>query len=71
MSSGAGAFVGTLWAVRTESSARFATAFYRSLVDGATLGTAALAARTEQQEDPLDPTWLAYTVYGDPFAIAD
>ncbi|WP_431899104.1 CHAT domain-containing protein [Micromonospora chalcea] len=70
MSSGAGAFVGTLWAVRTESSARFATAFYRSLAEGATLGAAALVARTEQQEDPLDPTWLAYTVYGDPFAIA-
>ncbi|WP_330441136.1 CHAT domain-containing protein [Micromonospora sp. NBC_00821] len=70
MSSGAGAFVGTLWAVRSDSSARFATAFYRSLADGATLGAAALAARIEQQDDPLDPTWLAYTVYGDPFATA-
>ncbi|MEU8184948.1 CHAT domain-containing protein [Micromonospora sp. NPDC049047] len=70
MSSGAGAFVGTLWAVRSDSSARFATAFYRSLADGATLGAAALAARVEQQDDPLDPTWLAYTVYGDPFAKA-
>ncbi|MFG3558458.1 CHAT domain-containing protein [Micromonospora sp. NPDC047557] len=70
MSSGAGAFVGTLWAVRSESSARFAIAFYESLAEGATLGAAALAARTEQQEDPLDPTWLAYSVYGDPFATA-
>ncbi|MGC5285316.1 CHAT domain-containing protein [Micromonospora sp. DT231] len=70
MSSGAGAFVGTLWAVRSDSSARFATAFYSSLADGATLGAAALAARVEQQDDPLDPTWLAYTVYGDPFATA-
>ncbi|MGW5559746.1 CHAT domain-containing protein [Micromonospora sp. NPDC003944] len=70
MSSGAGAFVGTLWAVRSDSSARFATAFYRYLADGATLGAAALAARIEQQNDPLDPTWLAYTVYGDPFATA-
>ncbi|GGO18684.1 CHAT domain-containing protein [Micromonospora parathelypteridis] len=70
MSSGAGAFVGTLWAVRSDSSARFATAFYQSLADGATLGAAALAARIEQQDDPLDPTWLAYTVYGDPFATA-
>ncbi|MGC4749955.1 CHAT domain-containing protein [Micromonospora sp. DT201] len=70
MSSGAGAFVGTLWAVRSDSSARFATSFYRSLADGATLGAAALAARIEQQDDPLDPTWLAYTVYGDPFATA-
>ncbi|MEU5910148.1 CHAT domain-containing protein [Micromonospora sp. NPDC047527] len=70
MASGAGAFVGTLWAVRSESSARFATAFYQSLAEGATLGAAALAARTEQQDDPLDPTWLAYAVYGDPFATA-
>ncbi|MGW3891775.1 CHAT domain-containing protein [Micromonospora chokoriensis] len=70
MSSGAGAFVGTLWAVRSDSSARFATAFYQSLAGGATLGAAALAARVGQQDDPLDPTWLAYTVYGDPFATA-
>ncbi|MEU7655754.1 CHAT domain-containing protein [Micromonospora taraxaci] len=70
MSSGAGAFVGTLWAVRSDSSARFATAFYESLAGGATLGAAALAARVGQQDDPLDPTWLAYTVYGDPFAKA-
>lgn len=70
MSSGAGAFVGTLWAVRSESSARFAIAFYQSLVEGATLGAAALAARMDQHEDPLDPTWLAYAVYGDPFATA-
>ncbi|MET8370444.1 CHAT domain-containing protein [Micromonospora profundi] len=70
MASGAGAFVGTLWAVRSESSARFATAFYQALAEGETLGAAALAARTGQQDDPLDPTWLAYTVYGDPFATA-
>ncbi|MEU7774360.1 CHAT domain-containing protein [Micromonospora taraxaci] len=70
MSSGAGAFVGTLWAVRSDSSARFATEFYESLAGGATLGAAALAARVGQQDDPLDPTWLAYTVYGDPFATA-
>ncbi|MGW1450079.1 CHAT domain-containing protein [Micromonospora sp. NPDC002411] len=70
MSSGAGAFVGTLWAVRSDSSARFATEFYESLAGGATLGAAALAARVGQQDDSLDPTWLAYTVYGDPFATA-
>ncbi|MET7879255.1 CHAT domain-containing protein, partial [Micromonospora profundi] len=70
MASGAGAFVGTLWAVRSESSARFATTFYQALAEGETLGAAALAARTGQQDDPLDPTWLAYTVYGDPFATA-
>ncbi len=62
---GAGAFVGTLSRGALGQLGGFATAFYRSLADGATLGAAALAARVEQQDDPLDPTWLAYTVYGD------
>ncbi len=70
MAAGAGAFVGTLWAVRSSSSAQFAAAFYQALMDGAMLGEAAHAARTAEHEDLLDPTWLAYTVYGDPFAVA-
>ncbi|GIM93214.1 CHAT domain-containing protein [Paractinoplanes toevensis] len=70
MNSGAGAFVGTLWAVRSTSSADFATAFYQSLTDGLSLGEAARAARTAKRDDLLDPTWLAYTVHGDPFAVA-
>ena len=70
MAAGAGAFVGTLWDVRTESSAQFATAFYESLASGATLGDATRAARTARRPEMLDPTWLAYTVYGDPFAVA-
>lgn len=70
MSAGAGAFIGTLWAVRSTGSADFATAFYRSLADGLPLGEAARAARTARHGDLLDPTWLAYTVYGDPYAVA-
>lgn len=66
---GAGVFVGSAWSVRDASAKRFAETFYRALVErGETLGSAALAARQALAEDPDDPTWLAYTVYGDPHA---
>lgn len=71
MASGAGAFVGTLWPVRSESASRFAEVFYQHLRDGQALGRAAMSARRTSAEDSgLDPTWLAYTVYGDPHARA-
>ena len=35
MAAGAGAFVGTLWAVRSDSATKFAEAFYSALTDGA------------------------------------
>lgn len=68
MAAGAGAFVGTLWPVRSSSAGDFAAAFYGSLRDGNNLGTAALDAR-RVIEDDADPTWLAYSVYGDPYAV--
>jgi hypothetical protein len=68
MAAGAGAFVGTLWAVRSETSTRFAESFYRSLVAGARLGEAVHQARLAASKGARDPTWLAYTVYGDPTA---
>jgi hypothetical protein len=67
MAAGAGAFIGTLWPVRSSQASRFAEAFYTSLAAGADLGHAALAARQTAKDDG-DPTWLAYTVYGDPAA---
>lgn len=68
---GAGAFVGTLWAVRSSAARTFADAFYQQLVDEAQpLGTAALNARAAIADDDGDPTWLAYTVYGNPAARA-
>ncbi|MEV7243041.1 CHAT domain-containing protein [Streptomyces sp. NPDC093248] len=70
MGAGAGAFVGTLWAVRSDSAQRFAEAFYASLSAGEPLGTAVHRARSHAGHDETDPTWLAYTVYGDPAAIA-
>ncbi|MGW1588052.1 CHAT domain-containing protein [Streptomyces sp. NPDC002386] len=68
MGAGASAFVGTLWAVRSDSAQRFAEAFYASLSAGEPLGTAVHRARSHAGHDETDPTWLAYTVYGDPAA---
>ena len=70
MSAGASAFLGSLWAVRSTSAQAFADAFYHALVNGgASLGAASLQARQAIAGDDGDPTWLAYTVYGNPSAI--
>jgi CHAT domain-containing protein len=64
---GAGAFVGSSWAVRDKPAGVFATAFYNSLLDGGTLAEAASAARAEAKKLG-DVSWLAYKVYGHPRA---
>jgi CHAT domain len=68
MAAGAAAFIGTLWAVTDETSTPFAAKVYSELSGGTPLGQAVLAARKAVSEAPADPTWLAYTVYGDPRA---
>ena len=68
MAAGAGAFIGTLWPVRSTSASRFAEAFYLALAGGMSLGQAAFTARRETKDDS-DPAWLAYTTYGDPDAL--
>ena len=69
MGAGAGAFLGSLWAVRSSSAQAFADAFYHALItERAPLGAASLQARQTIAEDGGDPTWLAYTVYGNPSA---
>jgi CHAT domain-containing protein len=70
MAAGAGAFVGTLWAVRSEAACAFAEAFYHALTSGSPLGEAARTARIDASRNSSDATWLAYTVYGDPTARA-
>ncbi|WP_063804121.1 CHAT domain-containing protein [Streptomyces bungoensis] len=72
LQAGAGAFVGTLWPVRSRSALRFAEAFYDQLLThGQSLGQASLAARrTVRDLHGGDPTWLAYAVYGSPAAKA-
>ena len=68
MAAGAGAFIGTLWPVRSTRASKFAEAFYDALAAGVDLGHASLTARQATKDDA-DPTWLAYTVYGDPTAM--
>jgi hypothetical protein len=68
LQAGAGAFIGSLWAVGDKAARRFAELFYQQLLEGATLGAATLAARRAVAERAGDPAWLAYAVYGDPSA---
>jgi hypothetical protein len=69
MGAGAGAFIGSLWPVRSAAAQTFAAEFYHALVrDRETLGAASLRARQAIAADESDPTWLAYTVYGNPAA---
>jgi hypothetical protein len=64
---GVSAFIGTLWRVQDELAAEFAIHFYERLRDGQTLGEALHAARLHLKGlAPANPTWLAYTLYGDP-----
>jgi serine/threonine protein kinase len=65
---GAGAFLGSLWDIRDGSSARFARELYQALRGGNDLGGAVQAARKAIQGEGGDPTWLAYTLYGNPAA---
>ncbi len=47
----------------------FSKHFYDRLAEGDTLGEAMRAARVHLRDlDPVNPTWLAYTLYGDPNA---
>lgn len=64
---GAGAFVGTTWAVRDKPAAAFASAFYEALLDGKALAEAASVARTSAKALG-DASWLAFKVYGHPRA---
>lgn len=70
MAAGAGAFIGTHWPVRSSGARTFAEACYARLHAGDPLGDAVLEARRTAGTDDPDPTWLAYTAYGDPHAIA-
>ncbi|MER5597960.1 CHAT domain-containing protein [Streptomyces sp. NPDC002265] len=71
LEAGAGAFIGTLWPVRSYSAMQFAKAFYDHLLEGGqSLGQASLAARQAIRDQHGDPTWLAYAVYGSPTATA-
>lgn len=69
---GAAAFIGPYWAVSDRASRCFARSFYGWLFAGKEIGEAAREARLEVRKAfPGNPTWLAYSVYADPFARVD
>jgi MFS family permease len=68
LEAGAAAFIGSLWAVSDGAAREFAQELYLQLQAGFPLGEAVMQARRVAASQPDDPTWLAYTVYGDPRA---
>ena len=64
---GAGLFVGSLWSVGDDTARTFAQEFYQGLKSGKTVAHATRVAR-EATKRANEPTWLAYTVYGHPYA---
>jgi CHAT domain/Ternary complex associated domain 7 len=64
---GAGAFIGAYWSVYDYSAYSFAKELYQRLLARVPIGKAALEARLAVKRHD-DPTWLAYTVFADPFA---
>jgi CHAT domain len=68
LQAGAAAFIGSLWAVSDGAAREFAQEFYSYLRAGNSLGEAVMRARQAAASQVDDPTWLAYTVYGDPRA---
>jgi hypothetical protein len=68
LEAGAAAFIGSLWAVCDGTAREFAQEFYGHLQAGSSLGEAVMRAREVAASRPDDPTWLAYTVYGNPRA---
>jgi hypothetical protein len=64
----AGAFIGAYWSVYDQAAHDFAKEFYGRAFGGVPLGKAVQEARLAIR--PLgDPTWLAYTVFADPYAV--
>jgi tetratricopeptide (TPR) repeat protein len=62
-------YVGTFWVVHDDESLTFATAYYRCLAAGGSLGEALAEARTAvTMSHGRSLTWASYLQYGDPSA---
>ena len=61
------AFIGTYWKVSDRLALEFAQALYGRLLAGVPIGQAAREARAEIRTEGTS-TWLAYTVFADPWA---
>ncbi|MEM1047353.1 MAG: CHAT domain-containing protein, partial [Pseudomonadota bacterium] len=64
---GAGLFISTLWSVGDDTALTFAQVFYDALLAAKTVTEATRDARLAAKE-AREPTWLAYSVYGHPYA---
>lgn len=68
---GVTAFIGSLWEVNDDLAARFAVEFYTHWLAGKPFAEAGSLARAAiRAANPSNPTWLAYTLYGDPHGEA-
>jgi len=69
LDAGAGAFIGSSWAISDSAATEFSSAFYRHFEAGKPIGEAARWARIQvKNRFDGDPTWLAYTVFAHPSA---
>ncbi len=65
MSAGVASYVGTLWELEDARACHFSRVFYKTLLQGASLGESMSAARGSQMG--VSPfTWANYVLYGDP-----
>jgi hypothetical protein len=70
LDAGATSFIGAYWSVADGLAYEFAVNLYKSLLKGNNIGKAVHEARISIKKEG-DPTWLAYTVYADPFATRE
>ncbi len=64
---GAGMFIAALWSVGDAPARNFTEKLYERLLANDTLAEATIAAR-KTAKTAREATWLAYTVYGNPYA---
>jgi hypothetical protein len=66
--SGVQHYIGTFWEIPDEAGLYFAIIFYKSIINGSTIGEAVKSARTalidKYGEDTI--VWASYMLYGDP-----
>jgi serine/threonine protein kinase len=71
LGSGVGNYIGTVWeSPDDDSTAEFASAFYRNFLSGRSVGDAVASARNRcvEQFGEEDLTWARYALFGDPLS---
>ena len=71
MEAGAGAFVGSQWAIDAEPAKDFAMAFYERFLTGKTPLAEAVSEARQHRGSTWTANRLAYVAYGDPEVVAD